>query len=138
MRDLAAYLRGSWSVERELEDAELGRGSFLGEASFRPDGDGLAWVESGRLRIGAYDGPAWRELRLRPAPDGWEVRFADGRFFHRLALDGDACRMEHPCGEDRYTGEFTIRGPDAFEVDWRVSGPRKAQALAGRYVRAPR
>jgi hypothetical protein len=91
------------------------------------------------MRLGRYDGPASRELRIVPATPGWEVCFADGRPFHALDLDGgEACTMEHPCGEDRYTGEFSVRGPDAFDVRWRVSGPRKAQELTGRYVRATR
>jgi hypothetical protein len=134
--DVADYLLGAWDVERELEDAGLGPGRFTGRATFERAGDGLAWHESGRLRIGAYDGPARRELSVVPTPQGWEVRFADGRPFHRLDLATGSCRIEHPCGEDRYTGEFAVRGPDAFEVAWRVSGPHKAQRLTGRYARA--
>jgi hypothetical protein len=138
MPDLPGYLLGTWTVARTLHDAELGDGRFDGEARFTRDGDGVAWRESGRMRLGRYDGPAARELRIVRAGSGWEVRFADGRPFHALDLDGGSCALEHPCGEDRYTGEFTVRGPDAFDVRWEVSGPRKAQALTGRYVRAPR
>jgi hypothetical protein len=138
--DLPAYLLGTWDVVRDLHDADLGAGRFAGQARFtRAGGDAIAWHEEGRMRIGGYDGPARRELAIVPGHDaGWEVRFADGRPFHRLDLSADACAVEHPCGDDRYTGEFTVRGPDAFDVCWRVSGPRKAQALTGRYVRAPR
>lgn len=139
MRDLRAYLLGTWEVTRALRDADLGEGRFDGIAAFTAAGVGIAWQEAGRMRLGRYDGPASRELRIVPAARGWEVRFADGRPFHALDLDGaDACALEHPCGEDRYTGEFSVGGPDAFEIRWRVSGPRKAQALTGRYVRTPR
>jgi hypothetical protein len=137
--DLPAYLLGTWEVARTLHDAELGAGRFDGRATFTATADGLAWHETGRMRLGAYDGPAGRKLHIVAAGRGWEVRFADGRRFHALDLDGDGtCALEHPCGADRYTGEFIVQGPDAFEVRWRVSGPRKAQALTGRYVRAPR
>jgi Family of unknown function (DUF6314) len=140
VRDLRAYLLGTWGVTRSLHDADLGAGRFEGRATFSPDGEQIAWHESGRMRLGSYDGPARRELRIVPAERGWEVRFADGRAFHALDLDGDGqtCALEHPCGDDRYTGELRIDGPDAFEIGWRVSGPRKEQSLRGRYVRAPR
>jgi hypothetical protein len=134
--DLTQFLCGTWRVDRALEDAALGSGRFRGSATFTPDGDGLAWVESGRMTLGRYDGPARRTLRLVRDDDGWEVRFADGRPFHRLDLrDAARCAFDHPCGEDRYAGEFAVRGPDAFEIGWRVSGPAKAQRLTGRYER---
>ena len=137
MTDLARFLPGTWHVERALEDSALGAGRFRGSATFTPDGDGLAWVETGRMTFGGYDGPASRTLRLVRDAGGWEVRFADGRPFHRLDPNGDGhCAFGHPCGDDRYAGEFVVRGPDAFEIDWSVSGPAKAQRLTGRYVRS--
>jgi hypothetical protein len=136
LTDLARFLPGRWRVERALEDAALGTGRFRGSATFTPDGDGLEWVETGRLTLGRYDGPARRTLRLVPDGDGWEVRFADGRAFHRLDLRaGELCAFTHPCGADRYAGEFAVRGPDAFEIGWSVTGPAKAQRLTGRYIR---
>lgn len=142
MTDLARFLPGRWRVERALEDAALGTGRFRGSATFTPDGDGLEWVETGRMTLGRYDGPARRTLRLVRDGDGWAVRFADGRPFHRLDLrqgldpgGGECCAFTHPCGADRYAGEFAVRGPDAFEIGWTVTGPAKAQRLTGRYVR---
>ena len=136
MTDLAHFLSGTWRVDRALEDAALGTGHFRGSATFTPDGDGLAWVETGRMTLGRYDGPARRALRLVRDAQGWEVRFADGRPFHRLDVRGDGhCAFDHPCGPDRYAGEFAVRGPDAFEIDWSVSGPAKDQRLTGRYER---
>jgi hypothetical protein len=133
---LADYLLGTWRVSRELHDAAMGAGAFAGEATFAREGDAIRWDEAGRLRLGGYDGPAQRTLRIVPEDGAWAVRFADGRPFHRLDLRGGRCALEHPCGEDRYTGEFTLRGPDAFEIAWRVDGPAKAQRLTGRYERA--
>ena len=133
--NLPEYLLGTWEVERALEDAALGAGSFRGSATFRTDADGIAWEEAGTMRLGRYAGPARRELRIAPAGNGWEVSFADGRPFHRLELSGSGCRMHHPCGADSYDGELELLGPDEFAIRWRVSGPAKAQRLDGRYLR---
>jgi hypothetical protein len=134
--DPAAYLPGTWRVERSLHDAALGAGRFEGTATFAAGPGGLRWSEVGRLRLGRYDGLARRELRIVAAGDGWEVRFADGRPFHPLDLAAGAAAVEHLCGADRYSGELAVEGADAFVVRWRVRGPGKDQRLAGRYVRA--
>jgi hypothetical protein len=136
---LAEYLLGTWRVERALHDDGLGDGTFTGEATFtREDGGVVRWVETGRLVLGRYDGPAARTLEIVPDGAGLQVRFADGRPFHRLDLHDGHCALDHPCGDDRYRGEFLVRGPDAFAIDWQVSGPAKAQRLSGRYERAAR
>jgi hypothetical protein len=131
-----ALLPGRWTVERTLEDAALGSGTFAGEALFAPDGDGLVWRERGRLRLGAYEGPAARTLRIEPDGGGWLVRFADGRPFHALDLRDGACAVAHACGEDRYEGEYRVTGPDELEVRWRVRGPAKDGRITSVYRRA--
>jgi hypothetical protein len=133
--DPATYLTGRWRVERSLHDASLGDGRFEGTATFAPTAEGLRWSERGRLRLGRYDGPASRELRIVAGADGWEVRFADGRPFHRLDLEPGAPPVEHLCGDDCYTGRLSVEGDDEFVLRWRVRGPAKEQRLAGRYVR---
>jgi hypothetical protein len=133
--DPADFLPGAWRVERELEDAGLGSGRFSGTAEFSPHGEGLRWEEEGRMTIGAYDGPARRSLRVMRDKDGWAVRFADGRPFHRLELRDGRASFTHPCGEDHYRGELVVTGPDAFAIEWTVRGPAKAQRLRARYER---
>jgi hypothetical protein len=130
-----AYLPGRWSVARRVQDAALGSGSFTGTADFAPAGEGLDWAEAGRLRLGAYDGPARRALRIVPEREGWMVRFQDGRAFHPLALRREGFRVEHPCGADAYAGEYVVLGDDAFVVRWRVRGPGKDQRIESRYER---
>jgi hypothetical protein len=132
---LDAFLLGDWRVERTVHDAGLGDGRFAGSATFSLRDGGIAWHEEGRLRLGRYDGPGRRDLLLARDGDGWEVRFADGRPFHRLEHAGGTCSVEHRCGRDVYAGEYTFAGPDAFEVRWRVRGPAKDQRLAARYER---
>ena len=133
--DPAVYLPGTWTVKRSLDDAELGAGRFEGTATFAPDGELIVWRESGRLQLGGFDGPARRELQVVLGHGVWEVRFADGRPFHRLELRSHAVAVEHLCGADRYLGEYRVEGPGAFTVSWRVEGPAKRQRLATRYMR---
>jgi hypothetical protein len=130
-----AYLPGRWAVARSLHDASLGDGRFTGTATFAPADEGLVWEESGRLALGAYDGPARRRLRLRREPQGWMVRFDDGRPFHPLVLRAGGCAVTHPCGEDAYEGAYVVLGPDAFDVTWRIRGPAKDQRIESRYRR---
>jgi hypothetical protein len=122
-----AELTGRWSIARRVRDLRTGTsGGFRGVATITPDG---RWVEEGTLEFGGYRGPARRELRI---VDG-EVRFADGRSFHTLDLTGRP--VEHRCGADRYTGELRLRGPDALDVVWEVTGPDKHQRMESAYRR---
>jgi len=128
--DPIAFLAGRWRVHRRLTDLETGtEGRFDGVADFGLDG---TWVETGRLRFGAYDGEARRVLRVVAGG----VEFEDGRPFHPLDLTGGACAVEHLCGEDRYAGEYCVLGPDALRVVWFVTGPRKQQVIESVYRRA--
>ena len=62
--DLAVWLSGRWAIERTINDDQ---GRFTGVAAFTAqDGGATTWHETGRLRIGAHEGPAWRTLLLRP------------------------------------------------------------------------
>ena len=42
----------------------------------------------------------------------------------------------HPCGEDRYEGDYRVVGDDELLVRWRVVGPAKDQEILSRYRRA--
>jgi hypothetical protein len=134
--DPVAHLAGRWTVERELHDRRSGvRGRFDGTAEFIREGAGLRWTEEGVLTFGRHRGPARRALRIVPAGKGWEVRFADGRAFHALDLAGGRAVVEHPCGEDLYTGAYEADGPDALVVRWHVTGPAKDLLIVSRYGR---
>lgn len=130
-----AYLAGTWSLKRRLEDAALGAGTFAGTATFTRGDDGLTWEERGRLRLGHYDGPARRVLRVVAEAGGWAVRFEDDRFFHSLDLRTGRCDVVHPCGADAYAGEYRVLGADALHVRWRVRGQAKDQLIDSRYRR---
>jgi hypothetical protein len=134
--NLIALLSGRWSVQRRVVDLRSGReGAFTGTASFEPEGDRLRWAEAGRMRFADHDGPAARRLSIAGGPEGWTVEFDDGRPFHPLDLATGACAVEHRCGDDLYAGEYRLLGPDALDVGWRVSGPRKQQEIHTTYRR---
>ncbi len=134
--DLVALLTGRWSIERSLLDRRDGTaGAFTGVATFSPEADGLLWDEEGRLRFGAFEGPATRRLRVRRDPGGWTVLFEDGSLFHPLDLGSGGAAVEHPCGPDVYAGAYDLRDRDRLDVRWDVTGPRKDQEIRSVYRR---
>jgi hypothetical protein len=131
--DTLAFLLGSWSLERSIEDHRSGtRGSFSGSATLVWAGaePGLASVrrarydEAGELRFGAHTGPASRHLEYA-RQDGAAVMiyFADGRPFTDLDLRGGAWSTVHDCDEDRYEITTILRSDRVVEERWRVRGP---------------
>jgi uncharacterized protein DUF6314 len=124
-----AFLRGAWSVERQLTDHRSGvRGSFTGRAEFRSTADPavLRYTERGELRFGDHRGPASRALLYQELPGGAaDVRFADGREFYRLDLCSGSCTVRHDCGQDRYLISHLVPGAGWLEERWQVTGPRK-------------
>ena len=57
---------------------------------------------------------------------------ADGRPFHALDLAG---AVEYRCGDDLYTGDYRLHGPDELCVQWDVTGPQKRQRIRSIYRR---
>lgn len=137
--ELRAFLRGAWSLERELADrAATRRGRARGRAVFAPDGAALRYREEGILTLGDYRGAFFRDGLYRfPTPARAEVAFADGRPFHDLDLTHGAWRACHRCGDDRYEGRFAVLHADAWQAVWRVTGPRKDWVLSSRFRRLP-
>lgn len=136
--DLRAFLAGSWSLERTIEDrGNDQRGTVRGTAEFVADGSGIRWIEHGTVQLAGYVGEASRELEIVPDPvgDGWLVRFDDGRPFHPLDLRSGSCDAVHPCRADRYVGQVRATSSASFEVDWQVTGPAKDQRIRTRYAR---
>jgi Family of unknown function (DUF6314) len=133
------FLRGDWSVERQIRDWRAGQdGSFRGTARFREsaDGCGLDYTEDGELRFGSHHGPAQRRLIYRGRADGAaDVRFADGREFYRLDLRSGSWQAEHSCRADSYHVTTTRLSPDSFTETWQVAGPGKDYELMTTYRR---
>jgi len=134
------YLEGRWRLRRRWRD------SFSGEAAWAvgfvevvpAEPGGFLWREQAQVRLARSDrsaasdspsGPevclaARRVLLLVPAPDGAiDVRFEDGRAFHRLDLSRGFWQADHLCGSDLYRSSWRVRGEDRLEVIWEVEGP---------------
>ncbi len=127
---------GEWEIDRAIEDVRAGRqGRFTGRARFRPDGDELAYREEGTLAFG--DAPAMaasRDYRWRDTGGGViEVRFADGRFFHRFLPDEPEPADVHLCDPDTYRVRYDFARWPLWQAEWRVTGPRKDYAMVSRY-----
>lgn len=140
MPDPLGYLRGAWTVRRQIEDTESGqRGSFVGGARFEPAGPGaLSYLEEGDLVWGDHRGRASRSyLYVRDAPGRLAVRFDDGRPFHLFELGPSGYDASHDCGDDLYLGWFQLDSPDRWTSRWQLSGPAKSLLLTTAYERAP-
>ena len=137
--DLRAYFEGAWRVARLIADRRADRcGRFIGTAYFTAAKDGLVYEEKGGLRFGDWRGPAWQAYAYdfeQSAPSAVTVRFLDGRLFHAFDLATGHAEVAHACGDDRYSGEITALGSDAFETRWEILGPRKEQTIRTRYRR---
>ncbi|WP_350459670.1 DUF6314 family protein [Amaricoccus sp.] len=127
---------GLWRIERRIDDLRAGaEGAFRGEARFRPASGGLDYAETGTLRLGtappltASRSYFWRE----GVGDMIEVRFQDGRFFHRFAADDPTPSAEHSCDPDQYAVRYDFRRWPNWRAEWRVVGPRKDYAMVTDY-----
>ena len=139
--DLARFLAGRWRIERRIFDLRSGTAGRLGgEALFAPAPDGLRCDERGILTFGAHRGEAGQTYRFAFDPAGGtrkaaEVRFGDGRFFHRLDLSSGRSDVAHDCAPDRYQGRYRVADRDHWTLIWAVRGPRKHALIGTRYAR---
>lgn len=134
--DPLAYLTGSWTVTRDLNDA--GRtGTFAGTATFTPDATGLAYEERGTLSLPHWQGDSYRRLHYaRGSSFGvLTVTFEDGRYFHDLDLRTGEWTAHHPCRADAYEGRFTVLSQDEWHQEWLVRGPAKDQVIVSAFTR---
>ncbi len=135
MLTLADFTGRAWLVMREIHDRRGGvTGEFRGTARFQPDGGGLLYRETGRLRMG--DGPglsAQRRYLWFQAGDRIEVRFEDGRQFHSFRPEGRAPGTDHPCGDDLYGVTYDFSAWPNWSAEWAVNGPAKDYRMVSRY-----
>jgi hypothetical protein len=126
-------LLGEWRLDRRVVDRRAGvSGTVRGALTLVADGPRIRWRERGVLRWNDADLPVTRDLVLAEEPDGWQVRFADGRPFHPWR-PGEV--VEHPCNADLYRGLVDVR-TDQMRILWDVVGPTKDQRLLTRCRRS--
>ncbi|CAN5682677.1 hypothetical protein BH23PSE1_BH23PSE1_03090 [soil metagenome] len=66
-----------------------------------------------------------------------EVRFADGRLFHRFDPGEDIPRALHDCPPDRYCVRYDFSRWPRWRAEWRVEGPAKDYRIVSDYRAAP-
>ncbi|MEM9247301.1 MAG: DUF6314 family protein [Pseudomonadota bacterium] len=136
---LLARMEGRWGIAREIEDHLTGEQSvFAGEAVFAWSGSGLAYCETGALRLpGRAPLRGERRYLWCDCGDAVGVFFDDGRPFHRFAPAGGSA--EHWCAPDRYRVRYGFdalsAAPPAWDAAWTVVGPRKNYMMQSRYTR---
>lgn len=135
---LACYFSGAWRITRRICDRLAGEsGRVNGVVRFAPEADGLRYDETGEMRFGTYRGEVAQSYLFAFDGDAVaNVRYADGRFFHRLDLSSGAADVAHHCGADLYRGRYRVLGADRWALSWQVTGPRKDYLMSTRYERA--
>jgi len=136
--DLADFLLGRWSIDREIVDAHA-TGAFRGNAEFTGNSDVIDWIEAGQLQWAGETHQAGRRLLLAVRPGALsvaDVAFDDGRFFHRADLSSGSDTFVHGCAPDTYYGSWTVDSADRFRLTWDVDGPAKQITIRSTYSRA--
>ena len=126
-----ADLIGRWRLLRTIAHDDGLQGRAEGEAVWRVEGDGAVQEETGLLHLPGV--APMRFDRRYHWSDTLDVRFPDGRPFHRVPPDGGTA--EHWCDPDRYAVRYDFaRFPD-WRATWRVDGPRKGYLMVTDYTR---
>jgi len=120
---------GVWVFTRDVAETDGRRSTVTGRAVWRHYGTGLAYTETGEMRI---EGHAPMQVERRYLWDGdLAVFFEDGRFFHHVPPEGG--ETTHWCDPDQYDGAYDFGRWPEFTVTWRVRGPRKDYRMVTRY-----
>lgn len=120
---------GAWGFTREVVEADGRRVTVTGRALWMSDDAGLAYTETGEMRIAGH-APMQVERRYHWGSD-LAVTFDDGRFFHHVPPKGG--ETAHWCDPDQYDGFYDFGNWPEFTVTWRVHGPRKEYRMVTRY-----
>ncbi|MFC7496757.1 MULTISPECIES: DUF6314 family protein [unclassified Nocardioides] len=119
-------LLGTWSLTRVVHDHRAGeRRDVSGTATLVAESaQRIRWSEEGTMTWPGHEVPVERTLYVDLGPDGWLVRFSDGRPFHPWAV---GAWVDHPCAPDHYRGLVEVTGEpvETWTVTWDASGPEK-------------
>ena len=131
---------GSFQLVRHIHDGADRDGPLVarleGSAVFTPDQAGLAYAETGEMRLeGGQIVSAERQYLWRAEPGRIAVFFGDGRAFHTFDPAEPHPEARHDCDPDLYRVRYDFsRWPD-WSSEWRVTGPRKNYRMVSEYAR---
>lgn len=136
MLDLMDFA-GRWRLSRRITEAQGDESWLEGQAHFTPQGDTLAYLETGVLHV-PDTAPLQAERRYLWRREGAQiaVQFPDGRLFHRFDPALSHPEAEHACAPDHYAVRYDLTVWPAWQTLWRVNGPRKAYTMVSCYRRA--
>lgn len=112
---------GRWQVVRKITAKAAPDATFEGTALWTPQGTGLAYSETGVMRLSGH--PPMQAARRYFWAEDLAVYFEDGRFFHQVPRAGG--QTQHWCDPDRYRVVYDFSGWPQFRATWQVSGPCK-------------
>ncbi|WP_407496557.1 DUF6314 family protein [Pseudooceanicola sp. MF1-13] len=127
---------GRWIITRKVINAVGPDARFDGVAEFAGGEGGLILTERGEMRMqGATPMVASRVYHWRESPDGIDVFFDDGRFFHHIS-GGEQPEAHHDCAPDVYDVAYDFSHWPTWSAVWQVTGPRKDYRMESRYTLA--
>ncbi|MDW3182138.1 DUF6314 family protein [Roseobacter sp.] len=126
-----ADFEGQWDLHRQIEHEGGQTAQFVGQAVWTPAAQGMVYRETGQLEMAG--GPTMQAERVYLWGADLDVCFEDGRFFHRVPVDGGTAR--HWCDPDSYIVQYDFTRWPAFSTVWEVTGPRKAYRMVSQYSR---
>lgn len=122
---------GAWRLTRVITHADGRVAEVAGRALWWPEGTGLAYRETGEMRMPGF-APMQVERRYFWEA-GMAVHFTDGRFFHTVPPGGG--ETAHWCDPDQYDGSYDFSDWPLFRVSWQVRGPSKDYRMTTTYTR---
>ena len=129
---------GVWRFHRDIQDNTLlGAGIGQGEARFVLAGDTITYDETSEIAFAASPPlKGTRRYLWKPDACGVEIKFADGRPFHRLGLGSATATATHWCDPDQYDVVYDFSRWPNWTSRWHVKGPRKDYVMRTSYRRA--
>ncbi|SFR17431.1 DUF6314 family protein [Poseidonocella sedimentorum] len=133
-------LQGAWKLGRVILEADGRSAQFIGKAEIRPEdrgqGSGMVYHEHGTLHLpGERPMHAERRYLFRAEGALIDVRYDDGRPFHRFDPNAEAPEARHDCGPDRYHVRYDFSRFPSWSSEWVVQGPRKSYVMTSHYSR---
>lgn len=118
-------------IRREIVHAGGPTAHFEGQADWQPTKDGMIYVEQGMLHMTGQ--PPIKAERKYHWDNDLNIYFDDGRFFHRVPVDGG--NAAHWCDPDQYDATYDFERWPEWSCTWKVRGPRKDYSLYSHYRR---
>ncbi|WP_170331012.1 DUF6314 family protein [Ruegeria arenilitoris] len=127
---------GNWQLTRVIHDAKAGQVFQAdGAAYLTTSQTGLIYEEAVTLRLPGQPAiKGTRKYLWQDAGDEIDVRFEDGRFFHRLKLGKSEATDHHDCPPDSYDVVYDFSKWPRWAARWTVSGPRKSYEMKTEYA----